>query len=186
MDDLRNNCVSRARFDSDVAGLCSPLFTVDFRHHADLGRCLKCAFQRSVSEGHAMKSVFALLAAGLLALSAAPGSANDLHVWLIGGGNHLANSQGQIEENVRWLEDMFAHRGLKTRSYYTHGQGAEGDHDVVYFALPEARDPILEPILRVYGQGLQYALDTRTNSLRNIVGSTEKSVLKDRDRKSVV
>src|SRR5690625_8024551 len=91
MDDLRNNCVSRARFDSDVAGLCSPLFTVDFRHHADLGRCLKCAFQRSVSEGHAMKSVFSLLAAGLLALSAAPGSANDLHVWLIGGGNNLAN-----------------------------------------------------------------------------------------------
>lgn len=126
-----------------------------------------------------MKSIFALLAAGLLTLSGAPGSASDLHVWLIGGGNNLANSQGQIEENVRWLEDIFADRGIKTRTYYTHGQGAEGDHDVVYFALPEARDPILEPILRVYGQGLQYALDTRTNSLRNIVGSTEKSVLKD-------
>src|SRR5690625_7809347 len=106
-----------------------------------------------------MKGVVALLDADLLAMSAAPGTPNDLHVWLIGGGNNLANSQGQIEENVRWLEDIFAHRGLKTRTYYTHGQGAEGDHDGVYFALPEARDPILEPILRGYGQGLAYATD---------------------------
>src|SRR5690625_6613341 len=100
-----------------------------------------------------MKSIFALLAAGLLTLSGAPGSASDLHVWLIGGGNNMANSQGQIEENVRRLVDIFSHRGLKTRTYYTHGQGAESEHDVRSFALPEARVPILEPILRGYGQG---------------------------------
>src|SRR5690625_7821643 len=117
MDDLRNNRVSRARRDSDSAGVCTPLFTVDFRRYADLGRCLKCAFQRSVSEGHPMKSIFALLAAGLLTLSGAPGSASDLHGWLIGGGNSLGNAQGQIEGELRWCEASVDGRGHKTRSY---------------------------------------------------------------------
>jgi hypothetical protein len=113
----------------------------------------------------------------ILGLSSAHSCAEDLRVWLIGGGNNLGNSQGQIEENVRWLEDIFTDRGIEARTYYTHGQGAEGSDDVVYFALPEERDPVLEPILRVYGEGLQYAQKTRTNSLQNIVGSTEKSRL---------
>lgn len=126
-----------------------------------------------------MRRPSAFLAAFILALNAVHGSADDLHVWLIGGGNNLENSQGQIEENVRWLENIFSGRGIQTRTYYTHGQGADGGHDVVYFAQPEERDPVLEPILRVYGQSLQYAQKTRTNSLSNIVGSTEKSALTD-------
>ncbi|MDQ2076201.1 hypothetical protein [Marinimicrobium sp. ABcell2] len=120
---------------------------------------------------------FPFLLPALLFLTAAPATAEDLRVWLIGGGNNLGNSQGQIEENVRWLEDIFANRGIETRTYYTHGEGADGSDDVIYFALPDERDPVLEPILRVFGEGLQYAQKTRTNSLQNIVGSTEKSQL---------
>lgn len=126
-----------------------------------------------------MKRTITFLVLCILSASTAYGSTNGARAWLIGGGNNLGNSQGQIEENVRWLENIFSERNIQFRTYYTHGEGAEGDHDVVYFAQPEERDAVLEPILRVYGESLQYAQKTRTNSLKNIVGSTEKHALTD-------
>lgn len=111
----------------------------------------------------------------LIALSHSAFLHAETRVWLIGGGNTLENSQGQIEENVRWLQSVFRQQGVSVKTFYTDGSGE--DHDVVYFAHVEERDPIWEPILRVYGSGLSYAQRTRRNSLTNIDGSTEKSEL---------
>lgn len=108
---------------------------------------------------------------GLAMFGSAVSLAED-RVWLIGGGNTLGNSQGQIEENVRWLQQLFSARGIEPRTYYTHG-GAD-EVDVVYFAPEQERDPQLEPLLRVYGDGLAYARKTRRNSLVNVIGTTEK------------
>ena len=96
-------------------------------------------------------------------------------VWLIGGGNLLENSQGQIEENVRWLQQLFRERGIETHTYYTYGKGTADD--VIYFAPESERDPLREPILRVYGNGLAYAKKTKPNSLLDVKGSTEKNQL---------
>jgi hypothetical protein len=111
----------------------------------------------------------------LIALSHSSFLHAETRVWLIGGGNTLENSQGQIEENVRWLQSVFGQQGVSVKTFYTDG-GTE-DHDVVYFAQAEERDPIWEPILRVYGSGLSYAQRTRRNSLSDIDGGTEKSEL---------
>ena len=99
----------------------------------------------------------------------------DTKVWLIGGGNLLENSQGQIEENVRWLQQVFRERGIETHTYYTYGKGTTDD--VIYFAPEPERDPAKEPILRVYGDGLAYAKKTKPNSLIDVKGTTEKNQL---------
>jgi len=113
----------------------------------------------------------------LIALSHSALVHAETRVWLIGGGNTLENSQGQIEENVRWLQSVFREQGVSVKTFYTDGSGE--DHDVVYFAHAEERDPIWEPILRVYGSGLSYAQRTRRNSLLSVDGGTEKSLLID-------
>lgn len=116
-----------------------------------------------------------LIPVALLTLSHSCVVHAETRVWLIGGGNTLENSQGQIEENVRWLQSVFRQQGISVNTFYTDG-GSE-EHDVVYFAHAEDRDPTREPLLRVYGSGLSYAQRTRRNSLTNVDGSTEKSEL---------
>lgn len=101
----------------------------------------------------------------------------ETRVWLIGGGNTLENSQGQIEENVRWLQDIFTERGITTRTYFTDGRTEDETPDIIYFEPPGERNPVLEPILRVHGQGLAYAQATRRNSLTQVSGTTEKPLL---------
>lgn len=99
----------------------------------------------------------------------------DTKVWLIGGGNTLSNSQGQIEENVRWLQSDLRARGIDVRTYFTHGNGSE--HDVIYYAPDQERDPLDDVLNRVYGKELTFLQRTKHNTLPEIAGSTEKSAL---------
>lgn len=96
-------------------------------------------------------------------------------VWLIGGGNTLENSQGQIEENVRWLQTGLKRQGIPTKTYFTHGN--EHGHDVIYYAPSAERDNNLEVILRVIRKGLAYAQVKKKNTLESVDGSTEKKQL---------
>ena len=116
-----------------------------------------------------------LLASSLALLIQASHAFSATKVWLIGGGNTLANSQGQIEENVKWLQDILNEKGIENYTYYTNGN--DSADDVVYFASPEERDPTQEALLRVFASGLEYAKKTKRNNLSKIDGSTEKAAL---------
>lgn len=96
-------------------------------------------------------------------------------VWLIGGGNTLGNSQGQIEENVRWLQRILSERGVQFRTYFTSGKLPATD--VVYFIPPAERDPDVERLQRVFGDGTAFAHRTKRNSLASVDGTTEKLAL---------
>jgi hypothetical protein len=98
-------------------------------------------------------------------------------VWLIGGGNTAGNSQGQIEENVRWLQEILKAGGIPFRTYFTSGTRPE--RDVIYFAAPQERDLHFDRILRVFGDASDYATRMRRNTLERIDGSTEKELLVD-------
>ncbi|MBI5785110.1 MAG: hypothetical protein HZA64_06615 [Rhodocyclales bacterium] len=111
----------------------------------------------------------------LLALLSVGTAAAATRVWLIGGGNTLRNSQGQIEENVRWLQRVLTERGVEFRTYYTSGKTPMVD--VVYFAAGEDRDPDLERVLRVFGDETAYANRTKRNTLALVDGTTEKTAL---------
>lgn len=114
------------------------------------------------------------LLATLLALWSATAPA-ETKVWLIGGGYTAGNSQGQIEQNVRWLQGILKSRGIPFRTYFT--SGSRPTTDVIYFTASEERDSILERVLRVFGDESDYATRMRRNTLDRIDGSTEKSLL---------
>lgn len=99
----------------------------------------------------------------------------DTKVWLIGGGYTAGNSQGQIEENVRWVQEILKARGIPFRTYFT--SGTRPVTDVIYFTAPLERDQQLDRILRVFGDESDYATRMRRNTLQSIDGSTEKSLL---------
>lgn len=115
------------------------------------------------------------LASSLALFTYASTALSATKVWLIGGGNTLENSQGQIEENVKWLQDLLNEKGIENYTYYTNGENTEDD--VIYFATPEERDINHETFMRVFGNGLEYAKKTKRNSISKINGGTEKASL---------
>ncbi len=96
-------------------------------------------------------------------------------VWLIGGGNHIENSQGQIEQNVSWLEQLLQGQGAALSTYYS--AGLSGTKDVSYWAPREESVEFLQPLARVFtgigDNGIRY----KTHELSRVKGGTDKSSL---------
>lgn len=121
-----------------------------------------------------ISTVFFGLASLCLTL-AANSTESSTKVWLIGGGNTLNSSQGQIEENVRWLQESLNASGIEVHTYFTHG--GEDSHDVIYYASKEDRITEQETLSRVYGDGLSFVQLTKKNTLARVDGSTQKDKL---------
>lgn len=111
----------------------------------------------------------------ILALLALPALA-DTRVRLVGGGNEPANSQAQIEANVRWLEELLLSRGLDVGTYF--GVGAAPGMDVVYrSSLPAAADGVADVWLRVFGDDALIGARFKRHELQALRGSTRKAEL---------
>jgi hypothetical protein len=113
-------------------------------------------------------------AALLLAAAAAAPTLADTHVWLVGGGNKLDNSQGQIEANVRWLEELLLADGQQVSTYF--GLGSQPGSDVVYRpagAAPSAADRVA----LVFGDYTAVGARYRRHELQALRGSTAKQEL---------
>jgi hypothetical protein len=110
-----------------------------------------------------------------LGSAAASSAFAETRVWLIGGGHTLADSQGQIEANVRWLEDLLLERGIGVRTYFALGE--QPGHDVVYWS-PEAAAASADDVrARVFGDYSALGLQYRRHELRALAGSTDKAAL---------
>lgn len=94
---------------------------------------------------------------------------------IIGGGNTLENSQGQIEENVQWVSEILRNRQIETQVYFTHG--SDTDLDIVYFDEARLSDTPENTLRRIYLKSLDFAKSYKRNSLNGVKGPTSKAEL---------
>ena len=95
----------------------------------------------------------------------------DQKIVQIGGGNRIDNSQGQIEDNVIWLNGILIRSSDDVTNFF-----AAGDSDVNDVSLysDENMDPLLEPITRVFGDKDKARLQFKSNQVPELAGSTVK------------
>ncbi len=89
----------------------------------------------------------------------------------IGGGNKIDNSQGQIEDNVIWLNEILRKTGNDVQNYFASGAGSE--KDVGLFVEEEGPNSML-PIVRVFGDPVDEQILYRHNSVGDLSGSMYK------------
>ncbi len=98
---------------------------------------------------------------------------------LIGGGYNLGTSQGQIELNVQWVQDVLNKTDMPVITYFT--DGSDPGPDVHYAISPEALDEQsknFEALSRVFGQQQKNLQKYKTHSIENVNGSTNADTLK--------
>lgn len=95
----------------------------------------------------------------------------DQKIIQIGGGNRIDNSQGQIEDNVIWLNEILKRSGGDVSNYFAAGNGDV--KDVSLYGTTEL-DPLMEPLSRVFGNSDASRLVFKSNEVPNISGSTVK------------
>ncbi|RUM94846.1 MAG: hypothetical protein DSZ28_01060 [Thiothrix sp.] len=99
------------------------------------------------------------------------------YIFLVGGGNEPANSQVQIEMNVKWIEAMLRAKGQQLRVFFTDGQAQSAD--VLTRNKPDNKKATaLEPLTRILGKYGDNYLSFRNNQLENVEGSTDAENLK--------
>ena len=117
----------------------------------------------------------------LIALAAGPYAANvvaadtQTEAWLIGGGPEVERSQGQIEDNVRWLESLLLKQGVGVRTYFALGR--HPGKDVVYWDPPTGEDRAQQALARIFGDSLARGIAFKRHELRAVRGSTIKAEL---------
>ncbi|AFU98977.1 hypothetical protein [Simiduia agarivorans] len=121
-----------------------------------------------------MKKLSAGIIAAVLSLASTQSPATSKAI-IIGGGNTLENSQGQIEENVQWVSDILDAKKIETQVYFTHGS-AQGV-DIVYFGDARLNDTPENVLRRIYLDGLDFAKSYKRNTLPKIDGPTTKASL---------
>ena len=90
----------------------------------------------------------------------------------IGGGNKISNSQGQIEDNVIWLNRILRRTGNSVRNYFASGQGDE--KDVALFVDAEEYGA-MAVIARVFDDPAAVRISYRHNRVEDLSGSMRKS-----------
>lgn len=101
---------------------------------------------------------------------------------LIGGGYNLQGSQGQIELNVKWVQGILETQGLNVDTWFTDGN--EAGPDVHYMVRPTDDGSPLEPLARVFGDGLLENRRYREHTVANVLGSTRRDDLEPQLRKA--
>ncbi len=87
----------------------------------------------------------------------------------IGGGNRIDNSQGQIEDNVIWLSEILRRSSDDVVNFFAAG-GEAAVKDVSLYGA-KARDPLLEPITRVFDDRDAARLAFKSNRVPDLSGS---------------
>ncbi len=108
-----------------------------------------------------------------------PLSANADQAVLIGGGYNLGASQGQIELNVQWVQDILQDSGMPVVTYFTDGD--DPGLDVHYQATADSLDPQnqkMDALARVFGDHFLNQQQYKNHSISNVSGSTQADILK--------
>lgn len=102
-------------------------------------------------------------------------SAEQTQVWLIGGGNHIENSQGQIEQNVKWLESLLDQKTQKVHTYFSAGSAQI--KDVAYWAASSGATESMQPLANVFAPIGSNDKHYKHHELNHVKGGTKKSDL---------
>jgi hypothetical protein len=123
-----------------------------------------------------MQFLAILLGASLL-LGITPVPAAD-HVWIVGGGPSLGDSQAQIELNVNWVIQVLnsSPGARQLHIYYTDGN-APGK-DVVLWLPPKESKETLQPLARVFNEVNANGESYHSHQIPHVIGGTEVSTLK--------
>ncbi len=95
----------------------------------------------------------------------------DQKIIQIGGGNKIDNSQGQIEDNVIWLSDILKRSSDDVVNFFA--AGGKSVMDVSLYG-DVAKDPLLEPITRVFDDRDAARLEFKSNQVPDLSGSMVK------------
>ncbi len=120
----------------------------------------------------------------MLALLAASVAKADQAV-LIGGGYNINGSQGQIELNVRWVQDVLKRSGLPVVTFFTDGNDPAPDvHFQQIETSSDTDNPIeelsqkLEPVARLFDNHQSNLTRYRDHAVPDVKGSTQSDKLK--------
>lgn len=111
-------------------------------------------------------------------LSTAPLVAADTAI-IVGGGYQLSSSQGQIELNVKWAQEVLKRSGLTVHTYFTDGNDPAVD---VHVASGSATGDIVasmenEALTRVFSDMRYAGTDYHSNTVPDLSGGTEVETL---------
>jgi len=129
-------------------------------------------------------TTFPLIALGCSLLTANTALADQ--AILIGGGYNINGSQGQIELNVQWVQDVLKKSDIPVTTFFTDGDDKSADvhylQDLQNIDKPSAIDKLsieLEPVARLFGDKHANMQRFRNHKLSDVQGSTEASSLTD-------
>lgn len=94
---------------------------------------------------------------------------------VIGGGPRLGESQGQIEQNVLWLQELLPRLGYEVDMYF--GLGNEPGDDVVYQDPHAPEDGPLTALAEVFEEPGASRLRYKRHEVKDVLGSTREEEL---------
>lgn len=112
---------------------------------------------------------------------------------LIGGGYNINGSQGQIELNVKWVQDVLKQSNIPVTTFFTDGDNPEPDvhyqqtnansagsaeEGTEAAAIDELANK-LEPVARLFGNQYLNQQRYRSHTVENVRGSTRASELSE-------
>lgn len=113
-------------------------------------------------------TLFLAIASALTILSA---SAKEQAI-LLGGGYMLGGSQGQIELNLKWVQEIIQARNIEPRVFYTDGDDPNPD---VFIQQPVAENQQnLQPLARIFAQQFQNGISYRNHEVSGVEFSTQR------------
>ena len=99
---------------------------------------------------------------------------------LIGGGYNVHGSQGQIELNVSWVQDVLKKADVPVITFFTDGDDPAADVHYLYSEAadlePTALDQLatqLEPVARLFGNQQANLLRYRNHTIEDVKGGTK-------------
>ncbi|MCB1755145.1 MAG: hypothetical protein KDJ38_06465 [Gammaproteobacteria bacterium] len=118
------------------------------------------------------KSVLSLFIASAMTFSVADAKQQAI---LLGGGYLLEGSQGQIELNLKWVQEILQARGIEPRVFYTDGDDQNPD---IFIQQPVAESlQNLQPLARVFGQQVLNGVSYRNHEVAGVESSTDRETL---------
>ncbi len=113
-----------------------------------------------------------LIVATSVALFSFTAAADD--ALLIGGGHEPLRSEGQIELNVIWVQEILTNAGIDVTTWFTDGNAPGFD---VYGVSADSDASDYAPLARVFGDRFLEAREYKENDVQNVAGSTDVTSL---------
>jgi len=103
---------------------------------------------------------------------------------LIGGGYNINGSQGQIEKNVKWVQEVLTKSNMPVSTFFNDGDDEAADVHYIHQNSESAESTpfdelavALEPVARLFGDQLNNTIRFRNHTVPNVQGSTSAKEL---------